>query len=161
MALSEAVILVPLFNLRLDIAYKSVVYEGVTARTLPEEESRRRVCNRLFVALDITLCGNPEMTMATSYSIGKHFEAFIERLIASGRYSTASEIIRDGLRLIEEREQDREAKLEWLRAAIQEGLGSPVEEVDIKEWIEDVKRRGRQRLAAGIDGGQDTPTKAG
>ena len=41
--------------------------------------------------------------MATSYSIGKHFEAFIERLIASGRYSTASEIIRDGLRLIEER----------------------------------------------------------
>jgi antitoxin ParD1/3/4 len=103
------------------------------------------------------------MTMATSYSIGKHFEGFIERLIESGRYSTASEVIRDGLRLIEEREQSREAKLEWLRAAIQEGLDSPVEEVDIDEWIEDVKRRGRQRLAAaaGIDGEQDTPAKAG
>jgi len=63
--------------------------------------------------------------MATSYSIGKHFEAFIEKLIESGRYSTASEIIRDGLRLIEEREQSREAKLEALRAAIQEGLDSP------------------------------------
>jgi antitoxin ParD1/3/4 len=100
------------------------------------------------------------MTMATSYSIGKHFEAFIESLIASGRYSTASEIIRDGLRMIEEREQDREAKLEWLRAAIQEGLDSPVEEVDIKEWIEDVKRRGRERLAAGGDGEQDKPAKA-
>ena len=62
--------------------------------------------------------------MATSYSIGKHFEAFIESLIASGRYSTASEIIRDGLRLIEEREQSREAKLEWLRAEIQKGLDS-------------------------------------
>jgi antitoxin ParD1/3/4 len=101
------------------------------------------------------------MTMATSYSIGKHFEAFIESLIASGRYSTASEIIRDGLRMIEEREQDREAKLEWLRAEIQKGLDSgPAEEVDIKEWIADVKRRGRERLAAGIDGEQDRPTKA-
>src|SRR3954454_2636094 len=87
------------------------------------------------------------MNMATSYSVGKHFEALIERLIASGRYSTASEIIRDGLRMIKEREQDREAKLEWLRAAIQEGLDSPSEEVDIHEWMEDVKRRGRQRLA--------------
>jgi antitoxin ParD1/3/4 len=103
------------------------------------------------------------MNMATSYSVGKHFEAFIERLIASGRYSTASEIIRDGLRMIEEREQDREAKLEWLRAAIQEGLDSPSEEVDIHEWMEDVKRRGRQRLAvaAGIDDEQDKPAKAG
>jgi antitoxin ParD1/3/4 len=101
------------------------------------------------------------MTMATSYSIGKHFEEFIASLIESGRYSTASEIIRDGLRMIEEREQRRDAKLEWLRAAIQEGLDSPSEEVDIKEWIEDVKRRGRQRLAAGIDGEQDKPAQAG
>ena len=99
--------------------------------------------------------------MATSYSIGKHFEGFIERLIESGRYSTASEIIRDGLRIIEEREQSREAKLEALRAAIQEGLDSPSEEVDIDEWIEDVKRRGRARLAGERDGKQDTPAKAG
>jgi antitoxin ParD1/3/4 len=100
------------------------------------------------------------MTMATSYSIGKHFEEFIASLIESGRYSTASEIIRDGLRMIEEREQRREAKLEWLRAEIQEGLDSPSEEVDIKELIEDVKTRGRQRLAAERDGEQDTRTKA-
>ena len=87
--------------------------------------------------------------MATSYSIGKHFEALIERLIASGRYSTASEIIRDGLRAIEEREQRREAKLEWLRAAIQEGLDSgPAEEFDPKTLAEEVKARGRQRVAA-------------
>jgi antitoxin ParD1/3/4 len=101
------------------------------------------------------------MTMATSYSIGKHFEGFIEKLIESGRYSTASEVIRDGLRIIEEREQSREAKLEALRAAIQEGLDSPSEEVDIDEWIEDVKRRGRERLAAERDGKQGTPAKAG
>jgi len=89
------------------------------------------------------------MAMATSYSIGKHFEAFIESLIASGRYSTASEIIRDGLRIIEEREQRREAKLEWLRAEIQKGLDSgPAREFDSKTLAEEVKARGRRRLAA-------------
>jgi antitoxin ParD1/3/4 len=145
MALSEAVMLVPFFNLWPDIAHESVVYEGVTCRTPPEDEFGHPVCNRLLVALDITLCGNPEMTMATSYSIGKHFEAFIERLIASGRYSTASEIIRDGLRMIEEREQDREAKLEWLRAEIQKGLDSgPAEEVG--DMFARIKAEGRKQL---------------
>jgi antitoxin ParD1/3/4 len=87
-----------------------------------------------------------------SYNVGKHFDDFIERLIANDRYSIAGEVIRDGLRMIEEREQRREAKLEWLRAEIQKGLDSgPAREVDIKELVEDVKRRGRERLAAGIE----------
>ena len=87
--------------------------------------------------------------MATSYSIGKHFEDLIESLIKSGRYSTASEIMRDGLRLIEEREERRQAKLEALRAEIQKGIDSgPAEEVDIHEMIEAIKARGRQQLAA-------------
>ncbi len=86
--------------------------------------------------------------MATSYSIGKHFEGFIESLIESGRYSTASEVMRDGLRLIEEREERRKAKLEALRAEIQKGFDSgPAEDVDISELIKSVKARGRQRLA--------------
>src|SRR3954454_16423693 len=89
------------------------------------------------------------MSMATSYSIGKHFEGFIEKLIESGRYATASEVIRDGLRLIEEREQSREAKLEWLRTEIQKGFDSgPAREFDPKTLAEEVKARGRQRLAA-------------
>ncbi len=86
--------------------------------------------------------------MATSYSIGKHFEGLIESLIESGRYSTASEVMREGLRLIEEREERRKIKLEALRAEIQKGLDSgPVEEVDISEMIKAVKARGRQQLA--------------
>ena len=86
--------------------------------------------------------------MATSYSIGKHFEGFIQSLLESGRYSTASEIMRDGLRMIEEREQRRNAKLEALRAEIQKGFDSgPAEEVDPGEWIKSIKARGRQRLA--------------
>jgi antitoxin ParD1/3/4 len=87
------------------------------------------------------------MAMATSYSIGKHFEEFIASLIASGRYSTASEIIRDGLRMVEEREQDREARLEALRAEIQKGLDSgPAEEVG--DMFARIKAEGRKRLAA-------------
>jgi len=87
--------------------------------------------------------------MATSYSIGKHFEEFIEGLIESGRYSTASEVLRDGLRLIEEREERRRAKLDALRAEIQKGFDSgPAEEVDVAEMIKSIKARGRQRLVA-------------
>jgi antitoxin ParD1/3/4 len=85
--------------------------------------------------------------MATSYSIGKHFESMIESLIESGRYSTASEIMRDGLRMIEEREERRKAKLETLRAEIQKGFDSgPMEEVG--DMFARIKSEGRKRLAA-------------
>jgi antitoxin ParD1/3/4 len=85
--------------------------------------------------------------MATSYSIGKHFEGFIEGLLESGRYSTASEVMRDGLRMIEEREQRRNAKLEALRAEIQKGFDSgPAEEVG--DMFARIKSEGRKRLAA-------------
>jgi antitoxin ParD1/3/4 len=91
--------------------------------------------------------------MATSYSIGKHFEGFIQGMLESGRYSTASEVMRDGLRMIEEREQRRNAKLEALRAEIQKGFDSgPAEEVDPGEWIKSIKARGRERLAAEKNG---------
>jgi antitoxin ParD1/3/4 len=86
-------------------------------------------------------------TMASSYSIGKHFENLIESLIESGRYSTASEIMREGLRLIEEREERRKAKLEALRAEIQKGIDSgPAEEVG--DMFARIKAEGRKRLAA-------------
>jgi antitoxin ParD1/3/4 len=87
--------------------------------------------------------------MATSYSIGKHFEGLIQSLIESGRYSTASEVMREGLCLVEEREERRKVKLEALRAEIQKGFDSgPAEGVDISEMIKAVKARGRQQLAA-------------
>jgi antitoxin ParD1/3/4 len=85
--------------------------------------------------------------MASSYSIGKHFEGMIDSLIESGRYSTASEIMREGLRLIEEREERRKVKLEALRAEIQKGFDSgPAEEVG--DMFARIKAEGRKRLAA-------------
>ena len=70
--------------------------------------------------------------MPSSYVIGEHFEAFINALIKEGRYASASEVIRDGLRVLEEREPLRAAKLAALRADIQRGVesgpGIPMEE---------------------------------
>lgn len=60
------------------------------------------------------------MAKNTSISLGKHFEQFIARQVADGRYGSASEVIRAGLRKLEDDSQ----KLETLRALIQEGIAS-------------------------------------
>lgn len=62
--------------------------------------------------------------MPSSYVVGEHFEAFIKNQIQQGRYASASEVIRDGLRTLEDREKFRAMKLEALRAEIQKGAHS-------------------------------------
>lgn len=57
------------------------------------------------------------MSKNTSVTLGEHFEKIIEKSIQSGRYSSASEVIREGLRLVDEREQ----KILILREAIEAG----------------------------------------
>lgn len=52
-------------------------------------------------------------------SLGEHWNNLIESLLKSGRYASASEVIRDSLRLLEEREAS--SKLESLRTALIEG----------------------------------------
>ena len=57
------------------------------------------------------------MSKNTSISLGNHFAAFISEQIKSGRYNTASDVVRSGLRLLEE----REAQLQALRQALIDG----------------------------------------
>jgi antitoxin ParD1/3/4 len=57
------------------------------------------------------------MSKTTSISLGEHFESFIDQQLASGRYGSASEVIRASLRLLEEREH----KIEGLRKALLDG----------------------------------------
>jgi antitoxin ParD1/3/4 len=83
--------------------------------------------------------------MAGSYTLDEHSTAFVESLVESGRFATAGDVLRESLRQM----QAREAKLEALRAEIQKGLDSgPGREVDGKTLAEEVKARGRARLAA-------------
>ena len=57
-------------------------------------------------------------------NLTEHFDRFIETGVTSGRFSNASEVGREGLRLLERREQEDKAKIEWLRAAAKEGFDS-------------------------------------
>jgi antitoxin ParD1/3/4 len=62
--------------------------------------------------------------MPSSYVLGSHFEGFVRQQLDSGRYQSASEVIRDALRLLEERTALKQAKLDALRADIQAGIDS-------------------------------------
>ncbi|MBK7030843.1 MAG: type II toxin-antitoxin system ParD family antitoxin [Bacteroidales bacterium] len=60
------------------------------------------------------------MNRNTSISLGSYFDNFIQQKLASGRYKNASEIVRAGLRLLEEEEN----KIFALKEAINEGISS-------------------------------------
>jgi antitoxin ParD1/3/4 len=62
------------------------------------------------------------MDRNTSISIGNYFDSFIKSRISTGRYKNASEVVRAGLRLLEEEEN----KIMALRKAIQEGIESGI-----------------------------------
>lgn len=65
----------------------------------------------------------------TSLSLGEHWEAFIKNEISSGRYGSASEVIRDALRFMEE----RKTKLEALRTHLAQGA----EQAKANQFIND------------------------
>ncbi|RYY21640.1 MAG: type II toxin-antitoxin system ParD family antitoxin [Chitinophagaceae bacterium] len=74
----------------------------------------------------------------TSVSLGDYFEDFVENTIAEGRYKNASEVIRAGLRLL----QQEENKITALKTAIQEGISSGVaKDFNSKKHLESLKAR--------------------
>ena len=62
--------------------------------------------------------------MPTSVALSPHFETFIRQQVDSGRFNNVSEVVRAGLRLLEEREAEQVAKLQALREAVAVGLAS-------------------------------------
>jgi antitoxin ParD1/3/4 len=86
--------------------------------------------------------------MPASYSLGAHFEDLIRRQVRSGRFASASEVVREGLRLIEARDAEREARLEALRREIARGRESGP-----SVPAEDVFARVREKIR-GADGEQ-------
>jgi antitoxin ParD1/3/4 len=78
------------------------------------------------------------MSKNTSIALGDHWQAFIEKQLSNGRYGSASEVIRNALRLLEE----RDAKIETLRAALVEGEASgSAGQFD----LDDIKRKARRK----------------
>lgn len=77
------------------------------------------------------------MAKNTSFILGDHFDAFVAAQVKAGRYKNATDVIRSGLRLLEE----RETRLEALRHALVEGEESGVAgPLDMKK----IKRQARE-----------------
>ena len=76
---------------------------------------------------------------ARNVSLTAHFAEFLDRNVESGQFSNASEVVREGLRLLEQRQREEALKLEALRAAVEVGL-------------EDVRQGRVVRLTAGETG---------
>lgn len=78
-------------------------------------------------------------------SLTPHLEKLVQGKVESGLYNSASEVMREALRLMEERDRLRELRLDELRREIQKGIDSgeatPLD-------MEEIKVRGRKRLAA-------------
>ena len=62
--------------------------------------------------------------MPSSFTLGTHFEGFIKSQVNTGRYASASEVVRNSLRLLEEQDAIRQARLDALRAEIEHGAAS-------------------------------------
>jgi len=77
------------------------------------------------------------MSKNTSFSVGDHFSGFIAAQVETGRYSSASDVVRASLRLLEE----QESKLAALRAALVEGEESGVSTRNLEDIWAAVKER--------------------
>ncbi len=76
--------------------------------------------------------------MPSSYTIGDHFEHFVKEQVEGGSYASASEVIRDGLRLLEEEQQRRKAEIHGLRGEIERGRrsGKPKPTAEVLDRLE-------------------------
>jgi antitoxin ParD1/3/4 len=86
------------------------------------------------------------MATRKTYSVGPHFEAFVARQVECGRFDNASEVIRAGLRLLE----DHENRMAELRALIDEGdadlaAGRVHTYETAQALVNDIKRNSRRR----------------
>ncbi len=80
------------------------------------------------------------MAKNTSITLGDHFDGFIANQIQSGRYSSASEVIRSALRLLE----TQETKMNTLRQLLVEGEESGVADYDLDSFINELDSEDRK-----------------
>lgn len=90
------------------------------------------------------------MARNPSISLTEHQQTFIEGLVASGRYHGVSEVVRAGLRLLEDEEERRAAAMRELKAGVETGLddlkAGRVEDFDPDAIIREGEKRRSDRL---------------
>jgi antitoxin ParD1/3/4 len=69
---------------------------------------------------------DPENGMTININLPPQLQAIVRQKVASGRYASPSEVVREALRLLEQEERHREAKLEQFRKDIDEGLSTGI-----------------------------------
>ncbi|MGY5796332.1 type II toxin-antitoxin system ParD family antitoxin [Rheinheimera faecalis] len=79
------------------------------------------------------------MAKNTSISLGEHFDHFIAEQIQTGRYGSASEVVRAGLRMLE----DSESKLDTLRRMLLEGEQSGLADYNYETFIAELDESGK------------------
>lgn len=83
--------------------------------------------------------------MPMNVNLTPQLEEMIKKKVASGLYNSASEVVRDALRLMDEQDRFRAVKLEQLRQDIRDGLNSG----EPTPWnAEEINREGRKRRAS-------------
>jgi antitoxin ParD1/3/4 len=84
------------------------------------------------------------MAKNTSISLGDHFDAFIEKQLATGRYRSASEVVRESLRLLEDQEEQRNALRKALIKGENSGLTGPINLSKIKKTARELAKSKRK-----------------
>jgi antitoxin ParD1/3/4 len=84
-----------------------------------------------YIMVSVGISGDVTMAKNTSITLGDHFETFISSQLESGRYGSASEILRAGLRLLE----DRESKVQALRQMLIQGEESGIADYNYKDFL--------------------------
>ncbi len=102
---------------------------------------------RPMAKIDIPRSPPHDLRMAMNVSLTPALEDFVNRKVSSGRYGSASEVVREALRLLEDKDRVRETQLAELRGEVARGL----EQLEAGEGkplsVAKVKARGRRQLA--------------
>jgi antitoxin ParD1/3/4 len=79
--------------------------------------------------------------MPRSFALGDRFEAFIDTQVKTGRFNNASEVVREGLRMLEDYELTLRSRTDELRTLVDEGLSSGVSASGGAEFLDRLKEK--------------------
>jgi antitoxin ParD1/3/4 len=89
------------------------------------------------------MIGIPWYTGGVTISLTPELDTFVQRQVKSGRFASSSEVIRAGLRLLEDQEREKEAKREALRTWLRESLDDDATNLSEDEVLKHIRERRR------------------